>query len=293
MKESVSFWRQAAGLYLSAAPIGADDAVADPMSSDTFDPDASVLPTGGNRQQLFLLCEAIDLVISAQGYNSPAVPPLLHALIGTVRLLRAAPGAAAEQVSEAPQEQAREEAAAPEPAEPAPEQPEQKETAEATAGAGATRASEPGAGETAPAQGELDRRIAATDRKVAALTDAVGRLIEHLERRRWTTSPAERRNEVRLPGLDAAVFIDRQRYRVLDWNKSGFCIMVAEGEMLGRRRFAFRFTLELLDETIEFQGLATPVRREGDRLAARFVQLDSAVEEKLSQVIRRLVGGGA
>lgn len=85
MRDSVSFWRRVAGLYLSAAPIGPDDFVDDAMSPETVHPDASALPAGGSRQQLFLLCEALDLVVSAQGYNSPAVPPLLHALIGTVR----------------------------------------------------------------------------------------------------------------------------------------------------------------------------------------------------------------
>lgn len=282
MRESVSFWRRTAGLYLSAAPIGSDDIEADTMSSDAVEPDMSVLPTNGNRQQLYLLCEAIDLVVSAQGYNSPAVPPLLHALIGMVRLLRAAPGATTEPASEA----------TPERADAGPAQPEPGQT-EGQAGTNAEGAdgAEPEAMDVAPAQEVLNRRVAATERKVAALTDAVSRLVEHLERRRWTASPAERRGEVRLPGVDAAVFIDRQRYRVLDWSRSGFCIQVGEAEMLGRRRFAFRFTLELLDETIEFQGFAIPMRRDGTRLAARFVQLDPAVEEKLAQVVQRLAGG--
>lgn len=289
MRDNVSFWRRTAGLYLSAAPMGPDDTATGAMSSDTVEPDASVLPVDANRQHLFLLCEAIELVVSAQGYNSPALPPLLHALIGIVRLLRVAPGAAADQVSETPPEQ---DVAAPGPAESTPPQTEAKATAETEADAEDVAASAPGAEETVPAREELNRRVAATERKVAALTDAVSRLVDHLERRRWTASPAERRGEVRLPGVDAEVFIDRQRYRVLDWSKSGFCIQVGEGEMLGRRRFAFRFVLELLDETIEFQGFATPMRRDGTRLAARFVQLDPAVEEKLAQVVQRLAGGG-
>lgn len=299
MRDSVSFWRRVAGLYLSAAPIGPDDSIDDDMSPDTLHSDASGLPDEGNRQQLFQLCEALDLVISGQGYNSPAVPPLLHALIGTVRLLRAAPGAAAEQVSGVKPEAAGDVPAPDVSAEPAPEpepkmdepEPEApKAEAPATDGEAADQTAE--TEEAVPAQEALHRRVAATERKVGALTDAVGRLVEHLERRRWTVSPAERRGEARLPGIDAAVYIDRQRYRVIDWSQSGFAIQVGEGELLGRRRFAFRFTLELLDETIEFQGYATPMRREGTRLAARFVQLDSTVEAKLAEVVRRLAGGG-
>jgi len=298
MRDSVSFWRRVAGLYLSAAPIGPGDSIDDDMSPDTVHSDASGLPADGNRQQLFQLCEALDLVISGQGYNSPAVPPLLHALIGMVRLLRAAPGAAAERDSGVKQE-ATSEATAPDasaaPApelkvdEPEPEAPKAEKPAVDAEAADQTAETE----EAAPAQADLSRRVAATERKVAALTDAVGRLVEHLERRRWTVSPAERRGEARLPGIDAAIYIDRQRYRVIDWSKSGFAIQVGEGELLGRRRFAFRFTLELLDETIEFQGYATPMRREGTRLAARFVQLDPTVEAKLAEVVRRLAGGGA
>lgn len=283
MKESVSFWRRTAGLYLSAAPMDADDADTAAMPSDAIEPDASVLPAHGNRQQLYLLCEAIDLVVSAQGYNSPAVAPLLHALIGTVRLLRATPQGAAEQVSQEASEQ--------EPTEPAKPAPEQAADVQPGGDSVTEPEQEPEATESEPPQEALSQRVVATERKVAALTDAVSRLVEHLERRRWTASPAERRGEVRLPGVDAAVFIDRQRYRVLDWSKSGFCIQVGEGELLGRRRFAFRFTLELLDETIEFQGFAIPMRREGTRFAARFVQLDRAVEDKLAQVVQRLAGG--
>lgn len=278
MRDSVSFWRRVAGLQLSAAPMGAGDPGDGGTSPDELHPDASAFSAGHDRQQLFQLCEALDLVVSAQGYNSPAVPPLLHALIGTVRLLRAAPGAARGQAPVAEREPAGEAAAAERPAGAAREEPEPVAAPAAEAESGLE---------------ELGRRMEATERKVAALTDAVGRLVGHLERRRWTASPAERRAEVRLPGIDAAVYIDRQRYRVVDWSKSGFCIEVGEGELLGRRRFAFRFTLELLDETIEFQGHATPVRREGARLAAQFVRLDPAVEAKLAEVVRRLAGAGA
>ena len=246
--------------------MGPDDPADGGVSPNGSRADASGFPAGGNRQQLFLICEALDLVVSAQGYNSPAVPPLLHALIGAVRVLRAAPTA---------------------PTEAAPD----REPA-ATTGPRETEAPapEPRVNQAPPAEVELNHRLAATERKVAALTDAVSRLVEHLERRRWSGLPGERRAEVRLPGIDAAVYIDRQRYRVVDWSKSGFCIQVGEGDLVGRRRLAFRFTLELLDETIEFQGYAMPVRREGNRLAARFVQLDAAVQRKLAEVVRRLAG---
>lgn len=286
MRDTVSYWRRVAGLYLSAAPVAPDDSLDSGASQGQANADGSALPEEGNRQQLYLLCEALDLVISAQGYNAPAVPPLLHALIGTVRLLRVAPGAAA---AKAPVEKSASEAAEKDTTAERPEaqKPAVEEMTEEAA-------AEPGPEESASAvAGNLDRRLTATEHKLAALTDAVGRLVEHLERRQWTVSPVERRAEPRLPGVDAAIYIDRQRYRVIDWNTSGFCIQVGESELLGRRRFAFRFTLELLDETIEFQGHATPMRREGRRLAARFVQLDPAVEVKLTEVVRRLSGATA
>jgi len=284
MRDTVSFWRRVAGLYLSAVPGDAGEPFVgqDPVGSSTHPQEAS-------RQELFQLCEALDLVISAQGYNSPAVPPLLHALIGTVRLLRVAPGGmpAAAAAEEPAPEQPAPESAVEEAESPETQAPAVEEEAEGTV-------AELEAEETAPVvTDELDRRLSATEHKLAALTDAVGRLVDHLERRQWNVSPAERRSEPRLPGVDAAVYIDRQRYRVIDWNTSGFCIQVGEGELLGRRRLAFRFTLELLDETIEFQGYATPMRREGTRLAARFVQLDPAVEAKLTEVVRRLSGAAA
>jgi len=295
MRDSVSFWRRVAGLHLSAAPMSPDGSRDDAMSAGALHPEASAFSTGGDRQKLYLLCEAIDLVVSAQGYNSPAVPPLLHALIGAVRLLRATPVTGMDRPAPATTQEpppVREEPAPPEPEPGVGPEPEVKLEPEAKASAAAQpEKPEPETEEPASVEAELVRRIDATERKVVALTDAVSRLIEHLERRHWTASPAERRSEVRLPGVDAAVYVDRQRYRVIDWSKSGFCIQVGESELLGRRRFPFRFTLELLDETIEFQGFATPTRREGTRLAARFVHLDPAVEAKLAAVVRRLSGG--
>lgn len=283
MRDTVSYWHRVAGLYLSAAPVAPDDSTDPGVSQGSPNADVSPPPEEGSRRQLYLLCEALDLVISAQGYNAPAVPPLLHALIGTVRLLRVVPGAtSAEAPVEKPAPEAAEEDTAAEP--PQAEAPTVGENTEKVA-------AEPAPEEPAPVVTEdLDRRLTATEQKLAALTGAVGRLVEHLERRQWTVSPVERRTEPRLPGVDAAIYIDRQRYRVIDWNTSGFCIQVGESELLGRRRFEFRFTLELLDETIEFQGHATPMRREGRRLAARFVQLDPAVEVKLAEVVRRLSG---
>ena len=276
-------WRRVAGLYLSGIPVGDSER----MSTRST---AAVEGAMDPKQEIVLLGEALDLVTLAQGYTSPAVPLLLRALIRAVRHLAAAPreeaGAevaspvAAPEAPEAAQAEAAPaaakpgaEAAAPSAPEPAPE--EAAET-QAAAGEGAQR------------YAALEKRFKETDQKMTALTAAVGKLVDVLQRRTREGGGLERRASPRVPGGNAKLYVRGAAYQVVNWSRSGFLIRIAETDRFGRGPFDFHFVLELPDETIEFQGRALPVRVERTLLAAEFAALDAATAKRLADVAAQL-----
>lgn len=280
-------WRRVAGLYLSGIPADAGERLS------TRAPDAAAaaaLDEGDPAQQILLLGEALDLVTLAQGYQSPAVPLLLRALIRSIRQLATA-RAATEAAAATPEAQADERSeAAPEPA-PNAETPNAETPADEPAAKTVEEAAPPR--ETAPATAALEKRVEETDQKLSALTTAVGQLVDILQRRpRDGGGGVERRASPRIPGRNARVYVRGQLYEVVNWSKGGFQIRIAETDRFSRGPFDFHFVLELPEEVIEFQGRARPVRIEQTTLAAAFASLDVTAAAKISEIADRLVAAG-
>lgn len=246
------------------------------------------------RKDLVLLGDALDLITLSQGYHSPAVPPLLRTLIRDVRKL------------EEPEntEAVNGEGAAPIVADPVPtgsteknqgvsspetETPETGPIAESDEGATA-EVEEPAKSDDISA---LQNRVQSADDKLAALTGAVGQLIEVLQRNAASGARggADRRHSFRVPGVNAKVFVRDRQYEVVNWSKSGFLIKAGDTDRFSRRGFDFHFVLEMPDEVIEFQGRATPVRIERETLAAEFSDLDDATAEKMAAIADALGAG--
>jgi hypothetical protein len=274
-------WRRVAGLYLSGVPIDGRERMSTRSAAATG-PEAVITDP---KQEIVLLGEALDLVTLAQGYASPAVPMLLRALIRAVRHLAPAPS---EDVT------AETAAAGPEASEtvPAEETPPQA-AAEATETAAPP--SEPvmedivaPAPEDAERYAALEKKFTETDQKMTALTAAVGKLVDVLQRRTREGGGVERRTSPRVPGGNAKLYVRGATYQVVNWSRSGFLIRIAETDRFGRGPFDFHFVLELSDETIEFQGRALPVRIERTLLAAEFAALDAATANRLTEVAAQL-----
>ena len=289
-------WRRVAGLYLSGIPADAGERIS------TRGPVEDVAAADGDgepTQEIIMLGEALDLVTLAQGYRSPAVPLLLRALIRVIREVAAeraeaeaaAAAAAGPEMSEAPETQAPE---APEP----PGHGEMPESArEQGRHAEASAAEEVPAEEPAPDEGmlataALEKRVKETDQKLAALTAAVGQLVDVLQRRARDGGGMDRRASPRLPGGNAKIFIHDRPYEVVNWSKGGFQIRITDADRFSRGGFDFHFVLDLPDEVIEFQGRARPVRIERTALAAEFASLDPAAAEKISEIATRLAAAG-
>lgn len=314
MSGSEPLWRRVAGLYLSGIPTDTQDRV----STRAHSGDGA---TGGlvadPTRDIIMLGEALDLVTLAQGYRSPAVPLLLRALIRVVRQLSAerAHAAVAEEVAPAAPQTAEEEPSPEEKevseidvsAAPANGNGEARETGETAvtdetpsteaAAVTETPTETPSVDELAPTAAAdvdetaaLERRVTQTDRKVAALTTAVGQLVDVLQRRARSGGDLERRAAPRVPGRQATVFVHDQPYEVVNWSQGGFLIRIAETDRFSRAGFDFHFMLELPDETVEFQGRARPVRIERTTLAAEFVSLDEAVAARIGEIAAGLSG---
>jgi hypothetical protein len=287
-------WRRVAGLYLSGVPLGDRE----PMST-RLDAPAARNPNGGTdpKQEVVLLGEALDLVTLAQGYGSPAVPLLLRALIRGVREMGAAPdfqGVHGVQGPAQPANSAAPEAPAKEETPPAPPQPEpEKAAAETPAEPAGPTAETPGGEAPEPAReterfGALEKQVKDADRKVSALTTAVGQLVEVLQRRTRDGGGVDRRAFPRVPGGNAKLNVRGNAYQVVNWSRGGFLIRIGESDRFSRGGFDYHFVLELPDETIQFQGRAVPVRIERTLLAAEFAGLDEATATKVAEVASRL-----
>lgn len=285
-------WRRVAGLYLSGIPADAAERAASHTAAPTAVAEDDL---DDPARQIVLLGEALDLVTLAQGYGSPAVPHLLRALIRTIRELGAARAAAAAVAAEAeaePEAEAAEAEAAPKAAETA-EAPVETPEPEAETPAGETRAAaEAVSEERAAATAALERRVEQSDRKLTALTAAVGQLVEILQRGARDGGGVDRRAAPRLPGTNARIFIHDHPYEVLNWSKGGFQIRISEADRISRSPFEFLFVLDLPDEVIQFQGRARPVRIERTALAAEFASLDAATIEKIGAIAERLAAAG-
>lgn len=237
------------------------------------------------RKDLVLLGDALDLITLSQGYHSPAVPPLLRTLIRDVRKLE-------ESGESEPVVDNAEDEAAPTGA----SEIDQEASTEADSGSEAVE-DVPATTETAQNSEEisaLQNRVQSADDKLAALTGAVGQLIEVLQRNATAgvRGGADRRQSFRVPGVNAKVIVRDRQYEVVNWSKSGFLIKAGDTDRFSRRGFDFHFVLEMPDEVIEFQGRATPVRIERETLAAEFSNLDEATAEKMGAVADALGAGG-
>ncbi len=235
------------------------------------------------RRDLILLGDALDLITLSQGYHSPAVPPLLRTLIRDVRKLEESQ----ETETAADAEQAPADSTEEDPDVPAPQ----------TVSDGTTEDAAAPETEDAPDSDEisaLQDRVRSADDKLAALTGAVGQLIEVLQRNAGAgvRGGADRRRSFRVPGVNAKIIVRDRQYEVVNWSKSGFLIKAGDTDRFSRRGFDFHFVLEMPDEVIEFQGRATPVRIERETLAAEFNDLDEATAEKMGAVADALGGGG-
>ncbi len=286
MSGGESLWRRVAGLYLSGVPIDGRQ----PMSTRTTAAASVEDDVTDPKRDIVLLGEALDLVTLAQGYTSPAVPMLLRALIRAVRQLAAAPSeeAAAEPAPAAAGPEAPEAAQAEEaPPEAAAETPESAEPPTEPVAESAAETPAPASEDTAR-YATLEKKVTETDQKMTALTGAVGQLVDILQRRTREGGGVERRASPRVPGGNAKLYVRGAAYEVVNWSRSGFLIRIAETDRFSRGPFDYHFVLELPDETIEFQGRATPVRIERTRLAAEFAALDAATARRLADVSAQL-----
>ncbi len=237
------------------------------------------------RKDLVLLGDALDLITLSQGYHSPAVPPLLRTLIRDVRKLEASEETAPPVTNTA--------------ADTAPTAAAGSDDA-ATAAAESDATAEEDTSDEAPDAPKSDEiaalqdRVRSADDKLAALTGAVGQLIDVLQRNAvaGVRGGADRRQSLRVPGVNAKIIVRDREYEVVNWSKSGFLIKAGDTDRFSRRGFDYHFVLEMPDEVIEFQGRATPVRIERETLAAEFSNLDEATAEKMGAVADELGVGG-
>jgi len=235
------------------------------------------------RKDLVLLGDALDLITLSQGYQSPAVPPLLRTLIRDVRKL---------EDSQEPETATDTDPAPSNSTEADQDAPARQPVSDVETEDAATPETE-----DAPDSDEisaLQDRVRSADDKLAALTAAVGQLIEVLQRNAVSgvRGGADRRQSFRVPGVNAKVIVRDRQYEVVNWSKSGFLIKAGDTDRFSRRGFDFHFVLELPDEVIEFQGRATPVRVERETLAAEFSDLDEATAEKMGAIADALGAGG-
>jgi len=239
------------------------------------------------QREMLLLGEALDLVTTRQGFKSPALVPLVTALIKRVRELGpAAPG------GEAPVGVPDQPVKADEtPSKPAVDRAAETDSgpAEETRAADAESTEKETESAVAPPPPGLQDQLASRDKKLAALTSAVGQLVNVLQRRSWSGG-IDRRDAPRVSGQDARVFVNDHPYAVVNWSTKGFLIKVRDVNRIGMRDFDFHFVLELSDETIEFQGRAKTIRIEGDLLAAQFEKLDKETNAKITQIMAGLRG---
>jgi hypothetical protein len=246
------------------------------------------------KQEVVLLGEALDLVTLAQGYGSPAVPLLLRALIRGVREMGAAPDVQGVQGTAPPANSAAQEAPANEQTAAAPRQGEPEKAAAETPAEPSGPAIETPADEAPQPAREperyvvLEKQVKDADRKVSALTTAVGQLVEVLQRRTRDGGGVDRRGFPRVPGGNAKLNVRGNVYQVVNWSRSGFLIQIGESDRFSRGGFDYHFVLELPDETIQFQGRALPVRIERTLLAAEFAGLDEATANKMAEIAARL-----
>jgi hypothetical protein len=293
MSGSEPLWRRVAGLYLSGIPADAGERLSTRAAADRAGVPGDIAdPT----QEIIDLGEALDLVTLAQGYQSPAVPLLLRALIRAVRQTAAA-RLAAESAAETVMAGKPEATAEPESAEraaPAGDGASEAVPEPETPPAETTSAAETVPDVTAPAAATdaLEKRVKETDQKLAALTTAVGQLVDVLQRRSRNGGGIDRRNAPRFDGRNAKIFVHGKPYEVVNWSKGGFLIRISETDRFSRGGFDFHFMLDLPDETIEFQGRARPVRIERTQLAAEFATLDAAAAAKIGAVADRLAAVG-
>jgi hypothetical protein len=284
-------WRRVAGLYLSGIPLDGRE----PMSTRLNGPAAAVPGGAANpKRDVVLLGEALDLVTLAQGYGSPAVPLLLRALIRGVRDL----GAEAADVQEPGRTTAGENAPAQPPEAPAAAAEAPSAPADAAPASAAGEAAETSEGTRPQPRSEpepeperyrtLEKQVEDSDRKVAALTTAVGQLVDALQRRARNGGGVDRRGFPRVPGGSAKLNVRGVAYQVVNWSRSGFLIRIGESDRFSRGGFDYHFVLDLPDETVQFQGRAVPVRIERTLLAAEFAGLDEATGNKMAEIASRL-----
>ena len=273
-------WRRVAGLYLSGVPLDGPE----PMSARLDGPAPAPEAGSDTKQEVVLLGEALDLVTLAQGYGSPAVPLLLRALIRGVREMGAKSA-----TQQQPSAEARNTAEEKRPAAAETEPPAAEAPAAPTAEPAAETVEEAGARpeKTKPYEA-LEKQVNDADRKVTALTAAVGQLVEVLRRRTRNGAGVDRRGFPRVPGGNAKLSVRGNSYQVVNWSRGGFLIRIDESDRFSRGGFDFHFLLELPDESIQFQGRALPVRIERTQLAAEFVGLDEATGNKLAEIAARL-----
>jgi hypothetical protein len=279
-------WRRVAGLYLSGVPLGGREdgsSRVNPMPGDVAESEAVV------KQHVVQLGEALDLVTLAQGYGSPAVPLLLRALVRHVRELGAAfdvaKDAAAAPESDAPPAAAKNTVAEEPVAEKVDASPvENAVRPEPEATPAPTSAPEAGPDRYAA----LEQQFKDSDRKVGALTTALGQLVTVLQRRTRDGGGIDRRGFPRVPGGNAKIYVRGNAYEVVNWSRSGFLIRIADADRFSRGAFDFHFVLDLPDETIQFQGRALPVRIERTLLAAEFAALDDATGKRMAEIAARL-----
>ncbi len=245
---------------------------------------------------MLLLGEALDLVTTRQGFKSPALVPLVTALIKRVREIGPASsdaGARDGGPEAGVPDQAATEGEAPSKPAVASETETESESASPPNSTDAKHGADAGSVETAAdtplSQQVLQDQLATRDKKLAALTSAVGQLVHVLQRRSWSGG-IDRRDAPRVSGQDARVFINDRPYDVINWSSKGFLIKARDVNRIGIRDFDFHFVLELSDETIEFQGRAKTVRIEGDKLAAQFEKLDSETDAKITKIMASLRG---
>lgn len=255
-------------------------------------------------RNVLMLGDALEAVTARQGFHSPAVLPLLRALVADMRRLAAAQTQAedAGSVAAAHPKPANDGAVVPPEPRPAPAEAEQAPPAPAAeaAAAPASAAPEPTAKDTAgeeraPARQEtslsaLERRLDAADQKLATLMRAVSQLVASLQRRRTYGGHPDRRTGPRLSAGSPRLLIDGQSFSVINWSQRGFLVRIRDADRVTRRPFAFHFMLDLPDETIEFQGQARAVRIERERMAAEFIHLDDAARQKMRSIVQRLSG---
>ena len=248
-----SIWRRLFGGPSSSSPHAPKDEEMSPQSP-AEDRDMRNDWLNSSFQDLVLLAEGLDFIVTVQGPGSPSVTPIVKEIVQKARYLAAQEG----------------------------------KSLTALVGSMREQEARPYRGFQGRAEARHQPRLKEIEHKLNKLSAAVEEIVRYLECMNQPARKAARRTEPRVENEPAEVVVDSQRYNVANWSKHGLLFSVPDGKWRNHNAFDFRFVLKSDSNPLTFNGRGQPVRVANDTVAAKFSYVEPSVEEKVDRVIKRL-----